>query len=80
MPIQFLLILVQILEVKMEIKNLNDATSISGGKASGLALLNKMGVPVPSGFVINNTLNLTFNNEEVSLIEKYLKNLDSKKN
>lgn len=63
----------------MEIKNLNDATSISGGKASGLALLNKMGVPVPSGFVINNTLNLTFNNEEVSLIEKYLKNLDSKK-
>ena len=63
----------------MEIKNLNDATSISGGKASGLALLNKMGVPVPSGFVINNTLDLSFNDEEVKLIEQYLNGLDSTK-
>ena len=63
----------------MEIKNLSEATSISGGKAFGLALLNKMEVPVPSGFVINNTLNLTFNNDEVSLIEQYLKKLDPTK-
>ena len=63
----------------MEIKKLSDATSISGGKASGLALLNKMGVPVPSGFVINNTLDLSFNNEEVKLIEQYLNGLDSTK-
>ena len=63
----------------MEIKKLSDATSISGGKASGLALLNKMGVPVPSGFVINNTLDLAFNDEEVKLIELYLNDLDSTK-
>ncbi len=63
----------------MEIKNLRDATSISGGKASGLALLNKMGVPVPSGFVINNTLDITFNDEDIKLIKEYLNSLDSNK-
>lgn len=63
----------------MEIKNLKDATSISGGKAAGLALLNKIGVPVPSGFVINNSLDLNFNEEEIKLIERYLSILDSTK-
>ena len=47
---------------QMNIIDLKDATTISGGKASGLALLNRMEVPVPSGFVINDTLNLSFDN------------------
>ena len=42
----------------MEIKNLKEANVLSGGKASGLALLNKMGLPVPEGFVIDDTLSL----------------------
>ncbi len=63
----------------MEIKNLRNANSLSGGKASGLALLNKMGVPVPSGFVINDTLDLTFNDEDIKLIEQHLNDLDSSK-
>ena len=42
----------------MKITNLKNASAISGGKASGLALLNKMGVPVPAGFVIDDTLNI----------------------
>lgn len=63
----------------MKITDLKDATSISGGKASGLALLNKIGVPVPSGFVIDDTLSLGFNEEEISIIQKYLSKLDLNK-
>ncbi|MBQ7140078.1 MAG: hypothetical protein IJO32_01085 [Bacilli bacterium] len=63
----------------MKIMDLKDATSISGGKASGLALLNKMMVPVPSGFVINDTLSLNYDNNDIYLIQQYLKKLDSSK-
>ena len=57
----------------MKITNLKNASAISGGKASGLALLNKMGVPVPAGFVIDDTLNMEFNEEnklQIRFIEK----------
>lgn len=47
----------------MKIKSLKEANTISGGKAYGLALLNKMEVPVPAGFVIDDTLSLEFNEE-----------------
>lgn len=64
----------------MKITNLKDASSVSGGKASGLALLNKMGVPVPAGFVIDDTLNLEFNEANILEIQKFLSQLDSTKN
>ena len=63
----------------MNIVNLKDATSISGGKAAGLALLNKMGVPVPNGFVINNTLGISFNDEEIKILEDFLGKLNPEK-
>lgn len=63
----------------MKITNLKDASSVSGGKASGLALLNKMGVPVPAGFVIDDTLNLEFNEANILEIQKFLSQLDSTK-
>lgn len=63
----------------MKITNLKNASAISGGKASGLALLNKMGVPVPAGFVIDDTLNLEFNEENILQIKKFLRQLDSSK-
>lgn len=63
----------------MNIINLKEATSISGGKASGLALLNKIGVPVPTGFVINDTLNLLYDDNEIKEIESYLSKLDPTK-
>ena len=63
----------------MKITNLKNASAISGGKASGLALLNKMGVPVPAGFVIDDTLNMEFNEENKLQIQKFLSQLDSSK-
>ena len=63
----------------MKITNLKDASSVSGGKASGLALLNKMGVPVPAGFVIDDTLNLEFNEANILEIQNFLSQLDSTK-
>ena len=54
----------------MKITNLKNASAISGGKASGLALLNKMGVPVPAGFVIDDTLNLKFDEENILQLQK----------
>jgi len=36
----------------MEITDIKEATSMSGGKAAGLAMLHKIGVSVPKGFVI----------------------------
>ena len=63
----------------MNIIDLKDATTISGGKASGLALLNRMEVPVPSGFVINDTLNLSFDNDELEILKSFLSKLDPKK-
>lgn len=63
----------------MKITNLKDASSVSGGKASGLALLNKMGVPVPAGFVIDDTFNLEFNEANILEIQKFLSQLDSTK-
>lgn len=63
----------------MKITNLKNACAISGGKASGLSLLNKMDVPVPAGFVIDDTLNLKFTEENISLIQKSLSQLDSTK-
>lgn len=63
----------------MKITNLKDASSVSGGKASGLALLNKIGVPVPAGFVIDDTLNLEFNEANILEIQKFLSQLDSTK-
>ncbi len=63
----------------MKVTNLKDASAISGGKASGLALLNKMGVPVPAGFVIDNTLNLEFNKDNIIQIQKFLNELDPTK-
>lgn len=63
----------------MDILNLKDATSTSGGKAAGLSLLNKIGVPVPAGFVINKTLDLTFNEKDKKQLSNYLSKLDSNK-
>ena len=63
----------------MKIKNLKEASAISGGKASGLALLNRMGVPVPEGFVIDDTLSLEFNEDNIRQIQQFLNELDPKK-
>lgn len=63
----------------MNIINIKEATNVSGGKASGLALLDRIGVPVPPGFVINSSEELTFTNEEQELIEAFLSNLDPTK-
>ena len=59
----------------MKIKDLKNATSSSGGKASGLALLNKIGVPVPEGFVINNTTEFEFTEENIAKIKEFLERL-----
>lgn len=63
----------------MDIVNLKNANSLSGGKASGLALLNKIDVPVPTGFVINDTLKMTYDNNEIQLLQNYLKKLNPNK-
>lgn len=63
----------------MNIVNLKDATSIFGGKASGLALLNKMDVPVPSGFVINDTLSISFTENEIETLKQFLSRLNPEK-
>ena len=63
----------------MKIKNLKEASAISGGKASGLALLNRMGVPVPEGFVIDDTLSLEFNEDNIRQIQQFLNELDPTK-
>ena len=63
----------------MKITNLKDASAVSGGKASGLALLNKMGVPVPAGFVIDDTLNLEFSEANTLEIQQFLSQLDPTK-
>ena len=63
----------------MDIIDLKNATSLSGGKAAGLSLLNKMGVPVPSGFVINKTLDLAFDENDKEIIKNALSKLDGSK-
>lgn len=63
----------------MKIKDLKNATSSSGGKASGLALLNKIGVPVPEGFVINNTTEFEFTAENIAKIKEFLERLNPEK-
>ncbi len=63
----------------MKITNLKNASAISGGKASGLGLLNKMGVPVPDGFVIDDTLSLEFDDENVLQLQRFLNQLNPNK-
>ena len=67
------------MELNMKITNLKDASNVSGGKAQGLALLIKMGLPVPNGFVILDTLNMEFNEDNMLQIQNYLSQLDGTK-
>ena len=64
----------------MKIVELKNSTSKFGGKAVGLALLNKIGVPVPNGFVVSDTLNINFDdNQELDTLLLNLKKLDPQK-
>ena len=58
----------------MEIIEINKATLSSGGKATGLAFLSSINIPVPNGFVIKESG--TINQSEISTIKKHLENLN----
>lgn len=60
----------------MEVLDIKKATKDCGGKAFGLALLNKIGLPIPSGFIIKNSE--TINDGNIFLIKDFLEKLDNK--
>ena len=62
----------------MKIFELKDAQITSGGKAFGLAYLVNNKIPVPKGFVIEDSENVEFSEKNRSILTNFLNGLDKR--